>query len=62
MAVMGRNDPVHIAYDEILIDRKLAILLRIDREEVWIPKSQVLDEGENWVEIPEWLALEKSLI
>lgn len=32
-------------------------------DEVWLPKSQCeLDEDDNTVEVPEWLAIEKGLV
>lgn len=43
-----------------------AVLMDIEGEEVWIPKSQLLewpmidDEGE--VEMYEWIAIEKGLV
>lgn len=44
----------------------LAVLLDIDGEEVWIPKSQMNEwpeeEGEGDVVMTEWIAFENGLI
>ena len=46
-----------------------ALLVLIDGNEVWIPKSQLSDESEiqekgdkGLLVIPEWLAIEKELV
>ena len=31
-------------------------------QEVWLPKSQVEDNGDGTYSMPEWLAMEKGLI
>lgn len=70
---MSRSEEsCRIDYDDIEAATPEAVLLRLDEEEgVWIPRSQILDEsdddfdvnsGSGWVEIPEWLAMEKGLI
>lgn len=68
---MSDTESCRIDYDEIEAATEDAILLVIDEEKVWIPRSQILDEedddfpvgeGSGWLEIPEWLALEKGLI
>ena len=64
-------EPCRIDFDEIEVTTDDAIKIVIDQEKVWIPRSQILDEmdddfeigsGPGWIEIPEWLALEKGLI
>lgn len=47
----------------------LAILVEVDGQEVWIPKSQIDDDSEVYeantegdLIIPEWLAREKGLV
>ena len=40
----------------------VAILWFDGSKKVWIPKSQIEDEGKDFILIPEWLALEKGLI
>ncbi len=52
---MGRSDPVEVE-GVVKAVTKLAVLIDCGGdEEVWIPRSQIL-------EIPEWLAEEKGLI
>lgn len=51
----------------IVCKTEKAILFNDGDVEVWIPKSQVIDEdreesGLLKIEIPEWLALDKGLI
>lgn len=68
---MSNTEPCRIDFDEIEATTDDAILIAIDLEKVWIPRSQILDEedddfpvggGSGWLEIPEWIALEKGLI
>jgi hypothetical protein len=61
---VGRPEPVVIVYDRIEHETDAAILIVLDTEKYWIPKSQVIDHDEagNAIEIPEWLAIEKELV
>ena len=52
-------------------DTGLASLFKVEddpfAEKVWIPRSQIKDsslddDGSGWIEIPEWLAVEKGLL
>ena len=53
---------VEIDYDKIIASTDQATLFRIGDEDVWIPHSQILDQGDNIVEITKWFAEEKELI
>lgn len=58
------EDNVSIDYDRQVDSSAKAILLSIDGENHWIPKSQIdeHDRQNNYVVIPEWLAIEKGLV
>jgi len=50
-------------FDEIIKETEAAWCLDVGDAKVWIPKSQgTIDEDENTIEIPEWLAYEKGLV
>lgn len=52
-----------IEFDSKVRETELAVLLDIDGEEIWFPKSQIdMRSWSNIVEIPEWLAIEKGLL
>jgi hypothetical protein len=55
-----------IVYNRIERDDEAdaAILIVLDEEKYWIPRSQIIDHDEagNAIEIPEWLAIEKELV
>lgn len=62
---MGKKDEIaEISYDRLIRKTDMAMLLLIDKKEVWIPLSQVEDEDveEKIVFIPQWLAEEKGLV
>jgi hypothetical protein len=52
--------------DEVLTETNKAVLVKIDEDELWLPKSQIeLDENSNGVsvvQLPEWLAIDKGLV
>lgn len=54
---------VEVDFDELIRESDSAWLIRTaDGDEVWLPKSQCeLDEDDNRVDVPEWLAIEKGL-
>lgn len=65
---MGNKNWIHIDVDEIVRETEKAFLLRIDDEEVWIPKSQISNpedyaEGDTncTVSITDWIANQKGL-
>lgn len=41
----------------------LAVLVIVDGNEIWLPKSQIEDHDEDYVDIviPEWLVMENGL-
>jgi len=52
-----------LPFDDILKETDSAWLLDFGYIEVWLPKSQCeMDEDENTIEVPEWLAIEKELV
>ena len=60
---MGNEEVVEINFDEVIKETALAYLIRIDEDEIWLPKSQCdMDQAGHVVDIPEWLALDKDLI
>jgi len=63
---------IEIETDEIVKVTAEAVLVRIDKEEVWVPKSQIYDgvdfgyscEGEEGLvlEVQEWWAIKEDLV
>ena len=63
------RDVVILDYEEVLTETDLAWKLLLDssdpweQEKEWFPKSQCeLDEEENTITVPKWLAIEKELV
>ncbi|KKK79902.1 hypothetical protein LCGC14_2828880 [marine sediment metagenome] len=56
------SDYVEIDIDEIVRESEDAILVAIDTEEIWIPKSQIDEYDDNQVSVKEWIAIEKGLV
>lgn len=50
-----------IPVDSIKIETEAAILFVIEGDEVWLPKSQIVEYDADEVTIPRWLAMEKGL-
>lgn len=60
---MSKNDEVvPIDIDGVVRESDKAKLFKTSEGEVWIPKSQIVDEGDDVITIPEWLAVEKGLV
>ena len=68
---MSEREPVEITIDQVLVETKAAYLCRVDVEQIWLPKSQIIDGMETMdtnttdsctISIPEWLAIEKDLV
>jgi hypothetical protein len=57
----GRSDLVDIA-GELRHETERAYLVFDGSKEVWLPKSQVENNGDGTFAMPEWLAFEKGLI
>lgn len=55
-----RDDKIEVEA-EIVRETDRAWLLDIEGEEVWLPKSQVKDNGDGTFTVPEWLAMERGL-
>ncbi|MCJ7747875.1 MAG: hypothetical protein MUP27_09030 [Desulfobacterales bacterium] len=54
---------VSVEFDELLENRDLSILIRIDDKKYWLPKSQIdFQEWSKIVEVPVWLAEKKGLV
>jgi len=52
-----------LKYDKVSASTEKAILFQFDDEEVWLPKSQILDHSstDKVVEIEDWIVEEKGL-
>lgn len=55
-------DTVKIDVDGITRETDKAKLFQTAEGEIWIPVSQIEDETDDEITIPEWLAKEKGLI
>lgn len=69
MTIKKGQKTVEIDIDGIKIKTEKAILVIIDDEEIWLPKSQIeYDEdvhnpdGTNVITVTEWIAEQKGLI
>lgn len=57
------NEIIEIYFDELKKETDMAWLVKIDEDEVWLPKSVCeLDEKDGVAEVPEWICFEKELI
>jgi hypothetical protein len=61
---MASENFAQIEYDDIVAETPSAILISIDDRDVWIPKSQIEFHNKDscYMEIPEWLAIDKELV
>jgi len=57
----GNDNLAYIEFESIEAETDMAILFKVDGEDVWIPKSQLEDQGEELFAIPKWLADKKGL-
>lgn len=49
-------------FEELIHETDLAYLVEIEGDEYWLPKSQCdIDEDDQTIEMPNWLAREKGL-
>lgn len=55
------DDAVWLDHEGVRRETDKAKLFVIDGQEVWIPKGQIVDEGDDLVGIPRWLADSKGL-
>ncbi len=68
---MGQSNYVHLDDCVVLRATEKAILVRYDDEEIWLPKSQIVDPAdpdtiqagseERTISITEWLAKQKGI-
>jgi hypothetical protein len=61
MKITGKSDLIEIAA-ELRHTTSLAFLVFDGDQQVWLPKSQVEDNGDGTFTMPEWLARDKGLI
>jgi hypothetical protein len=47
---------------DFLMETPKARLVLYEGEEVWLPESQIVDYGDDWVEVTEWIAEQKGLL
>ncbi len=61
---MGRTTTVELEIEGVEHETEAAILVLIEGNQVWLPRSQVIecDEENGVVEVTEWIAMEKGLI
>jgi len=66
---MSNKKMVDIDIDEVVRTTDMAILVKIDDEEIWLPKSQIkvketsISSGDaSKISVVEWLAMDKGLI
>lgn len=56
------EETITIQYDLFKGSTDNAVLLEIEGDEYWFPRSQIiLDEDEQEVELPMWLAVDKGI-
>ena len=52
-----------VDYDSLVYNTPRTVGIEIDGEKYWLPKSEVeLNEHDNQVTMPEWLAKDRGLI
>lgn len=65
---MSKAEEIHSIEAFVLRHTAKAVLIRYDEEEIWLPRSQLIDddelpqEGEARVKMTAWIAKEKGLI
>ncbi len=59
--VVDSDDLCYLEHEGIIRETPDAKLFAIHGEEVWLPKSQIKDEGDELVAIPLWLAQKRGL-
>jgi len=57
-----QEEQMELEYDNILKETISAVLLVIEGDEYWMPKSQIiLDKKDQTIELPIWLAKQKGI-
>lgn len=54
------DEPAYIEC-EVKRSTEKALLVDVDGDEYWLPRSQIVDEGDGIVAIPQWLADKEGL-
>ncbi len=54
-------ETIEIEYEEEIISRETSKLFMIQNEEMWIPKSLIVSQDEDTIEIPVWKARDLGL-
>ncbi len=59
----GRNEPVEIPHDGVILDEKQykSILFSIGGEEIWLPRVEIVEQDDDTVTIPQWLARDREI-
>ncbi|MHC4165243.1 MAG: hypothetical protein ACYSUM_24275 [Planctomycetota bacterium] len=58
----GRELTATLEPVDFLMETPKARLVLYEGEEVWLPESQIVDYGDDWVEVTEWIAEQKGLL
>ena len=59
---MADRETIILAYDDFITPTSKAFLVTFGDEKVWLPQSLTeIDESNNTLEIPLWLAEEKEI-
>ncbi len=68
---MSKTPDGHVSFDKVTVIRETeaALLLRIDGDDHWIPKSHIHDDSEVYKDgtegeliVSEWIATQKRLV
>lgn len=55
------NNMVQIPYDQLVAHSESAALFQFGDQQEWIPNSLISDDEDGYIEVPEWIAIEKGL-
>ena len=56
----SKPENIRVDFDSVAAETPKAVCIELLDTTWWIPKSQIIDNGTDWVEIPEWLYVLKS--
>ncbi|KKM84674.1 hypothetical protein LCGC14_1296820 [marine sediment metagenome] len=59
----GRDEPVDIPHEGIVLDEDQykSILFKIEGDDVWLPRTEIVEHDDDTVTIPLWLAEDRDL-
>lgn len=57
-----RDEIVCVDHDGVVVERPASKLFATAEGEIWIAKSQVVDETDDTFSIPRWLAEDRGLV